>query len=258
MTSHRPTLEREARRVLRHMDPSRLERRDAGYVLTRRAGGKARLLVTAETASAFRAEGWIEPGDDGRLALSDQGRAFAARDLAAADPFRAQHGAVIDLGAGLRHERASTALDALGRLKDEAGRPYLSDTQRQAAARLEADFERAHLRPRVTLNIEASAHREMVDSGGIARLTASALDARRRVMAALDAAGPGLKDMLFETVCLSHGLNEAERALGWPQRAGKALVRLGLERLAEHYGLMSGTRRPGRIEAWMVSVAGER
>ncbi len=163
---------------------------------------------------------------------------------------------VADLGAGLRLEQAGSALDALVRLKDEAGRPYLCPAAREAARRLEADFERAHLRPRLTLSLVAPQGRAVGDGGVVETLTSSALDARRRVMAALDAAGPGLKDMLFETVCLSRGLNEAERALGWPQRAGKAVMRLALQKLAEHYGLVSGMRRPGRIEAWMESVAG--
>lgn len=247
--------DREARRVLRHLEAGRLEPRGALYVLARKSGGKARLSVTAEMVAAFQAEGWISL-QSGGLALSDQGRAWLTRQSAAADPFRTQHGEVIDLGAGLRQERAASSLDALGRLMGEGGRPYLGEMERAAAQRLETDFEQAHLRPRLTLNITAPRSRRMADSAASETLTASALDARRRVMAALDAAGPGLKDMLFEIVCLSQGLNEAERALGWPQRSGKAVVRLGLQRLAEHYGLASGRRRPGRIEAWMEAVAG--
>jgi len=249
-------IEREARRVLRHMAVARLERRGAGFVVAARARGKAKLNVTAALAAAFACEGWIAPAADGRLALTDQGRAFVARTGAVADPFRVQHGEVIELGAGLRQEQAVSALDALARLKDEAGNPYLNVLERMAASRLETDFERAHFRPRLTANIEAPTHRDASDAAASERLTAGALDARRRVMAALDAAGPGLKDLLFETVCLSRGLNEAERSLGWPQRAGKAVVRLGLQRLAEHYGLVSGQRRSGRIEAWMAAVAG--
>jgi hypothetical protein len=252
----RNEIEREARRVLRHMPDARLERRGAQYVLTVRPGGRARLKAAADTVAAFAVEGWIAAASDGRMALTGQGRAFVARDAATADPFRAQHGEVIELGSGVRQEQAVSALDALGRLKDEAGKPYLSDLDRMAAARLEADFERAHFRPRLTRDLEGQ---PLGDAGAVnadERLTVGALDARRRVVAALDAAGPGLKDLLFETVCLSRGLNEAEEALGWPRRAGKAVVRLGLQRLAEHYGLVSGARRPGRIEAWMEAVAG--
>lgn len=244
---------REARRVLRLMADAALERRGTAYALSRRKGGRARLSVAADVVAAFLGEGWIAPAADGRLAIADAGRAFAARDAAAADPFRSQHGDVIDLGGGARLERAASALDALARLKDENGRPYLGDEERQAGARLEADFELAHFRPRLTRDVSMPGFGELPDSDKEARLSAGALDARTRVMAALDAAGPGLKDVLFETVCLSRGLNEAEASFGWPRRSGKAFVRLGLQRLAAHYGLSSGTRRPGRIEAWIAS-----
>lgn len=252
----RHQIEREARRVLRHMGAAALEPRGDSWALVRRAGGKARLTVAADIVRAFGAEGWLVRGVDGRWAITDQGRAFALRTGAAENAFRAQHGEVADLGAGRRQEQACSALDALGRLTGPDGAPYLAAAERDAAARLEADFERAHFRPRLTMDIMAPPGRGAAHGGAAETHRASALDARRRVLAALDAAGPGIKDMLFETVCLSRGLNEAERALGWPQRAGKAVVRLGLQRLAEHYGLASGRRRPGRIEAWMASVAG--
>ena len=71
---------------------------------------------------------------------------------------------------------------------------------------------------------------------------------------ALEAAGPGLCDLLFDVVCLARGLNEAERGFGWPQRSGKAILRLALDRLAIHYGLISGRRNPGRIEAWRAAL----
>lgn len=257
MATARHIIEREARRVLRHMEGAHLEPRGVGYALTRRPGGRARLTVSAGIAAAFAAEGWVAPGPDGRFALTEQGRAFACRANAAADPFRAQHGEVADLGAGLRRENAASALEALGRLKDDGGKPYLAAVEREAAARLEADFERAHFRPRLTVHLAEPAGSGSRAGDADERLTLGALAARDRVMAALAAAGPGIADMLFETVCLSRGLNEAERALGWPQRSGKALVRLGLQRLAAHYGLASGARRPGRIEAWMEAVAGE-
>ena len=252
---NRREIEREARRVLRHMGAAALERRGARYVLARRPGGRVRLTVSVDVAAALAAEGWLAAAPDEALRLTAQGRAFAVR-AEAEDPFRAQHGAVIDLGGGVKRDCTASALDALGRLTDAQGRPYLGAAAREAAARLEADFERAHFRQRVTLDLTAPPRGTPPDAGLPQRLSDSALDARRRVMAALDAAGPEIGDMLFETVCLSHGLNVTEQMLGWPPRSGKALLRIGLERLAAHYGLTSGARRPGRIEAWMEAVAG--
>ncbi len=257
MAFNRNEIEREARRVLPHLCDGVLEPRGQSFVLAGRRGGRrARLTVSADGVTALAAEGWIARAADGTYGLTEQGRAFAARGAAAADPFRAQHGVLIDLGDGLARDLAASALDALTRLTDARGRPYLGAVEREAAARLEADFEAAHFRPRLTSDPSTPSRGTPQDSDVTGRLSGSALDARRRVMAALDAAGPGIKDMLFETVCLSHGLIVTERRLGWPPRSGKALLRLGLQSLAAHYGLTSGKRRPGRIEAWMEAAAG--
>ena len=41
--------------------------------------------------------------------------------------------------------------------------------------------------------------------------------------------------MLWRTVCGGEGMRDAERALGWPARAGKLVLGLALDRLAEFY-----------------------
>ncbi len=51
------------------------------------------------------------------------------------------------------------------------------------------------------------------------------------------AAGPGLSDILWRVVCACEGLSVAEKALGWPVRAGKLVLGMALDRLADHYGL---------------------
>ncbi len=59
--------------------------------------------------------------------------------------------------------------------------------------------------------------------------------ARDRLNGALDAAGPGLKDVLWRVVCACEGLAAAESALGWPARAGKLVLGFGLDRVADYY-----------------------
>ena len=51
------------------------------------------------------------------------------------------------------------------------------------------------------------------------------------------AVGPGLADVLWRVVCAGEGLPVAERALGWPARAGRVVLTLALDRLAAHYRL---------------------
>ena len=63
------------------------------------------------------------------------------------------------------------------------------------------------------------------------------VSAKRRFGEAVTAVGGGLSDILWRVVCSGEGLETAERALGWPQRAGKVVLLLALDRLAEHYQL---------------------
>jgi hypothetical protein len=55
--------------------------------------------------------------------------------------------------------------------------------------------------------------------------------------AALAEVGKGLSDVLWRVACAGEGLSDAERALGWPARAGKLVLGLALDRLADHYRL---------------------
>lgn len=61
------------------------------------------------------------------------------------------------------------------------------------------------------------------------------LDARRRFESAVGAAGAGLADILWRVVCAGDGMRDAERALGWPARAGKLVLTIALDRVADHY-----------------------
>jgi hypothetical protein len=67
--------------------------------------------------------------------------------------------------------------------------------------------------------------------------TLAQVAARRRFDGAMAAAGPGLSDVLWRVICADERLPTAERALGWPARAGKLVLGLALDRVASHYGL---------------------
>lgn len=66
-------------------------------------------------------------------------------------------------------------------------------------------------------------------------LAGSQIDAKRRFLAAIEAARPGLADILWRVVCSGEGMREAETALGWPARAGKLVLTLALDRVADYY-----------------------
>ena len=108
--------------------------------------------------------------------------------------------------------------------------------QFDAGERLRADWERAQLAPRVTMSWDAAAvsKRRGGQPAG-ADLTCSQIDARRRFHEAIASAGPGLADILWRVVCSGEGMREAETALGWPARAGKLVLTLALDRVADYY-----------------------
>jgi hypothetical protein len=246
-------IQREAARVLRHLAKGRLERRPQSFACVSRAGGRAKFTLSHAMTAIFRARGWIAEDDSGLLVLAPAGRAWIqASKGEGITAFRDQHGDVASDGQGVRIERAGSPLAYLKRLEVD-GAAFLTPAECEAADRLERDFERAQLRPRLTM--EFGGVRVDTARGGQGAAGVSAIDAKRRCLDALDAAGPGLGDLLFETICMARGLNEAERDFGWPARSGKAIVKIALGRLAQHYGLMSGGRRAGRIEAWREDVA---
>ena len=115
-------------------------------------------------------------------------------------------------------------------------RGHVTQPQFDAGERLRGDWERAQLAPRITMGWDA----ERVSggrggAGANAELTGRQVDARRRFDAAVDAAGPGLADILWRVVCAGEGMREAEGALGWPSRAGKLVLSLALDRVAGFY-----------------------
>lgn len=148
-------------------------------------------------------------------------------------------------------ELVERALDASGRVIDRPGgrrvtvnlaesplgwlraRGLVTARQYDAGERLRADWERAQLAPSVTMRWSPR-----VDGGGAPLDPAGAqIAAKRRFDGAIAAAGPGLADILWRVVCACEGVPAAEKALGWPARAGRVVLTLALDRVAAHYGI---------------------
>lgn len=117
-------------------------------------------------------------------------------------------------------------------------RGHVNDRQLAAGEKLREDWERAQLPPRVTMCWDAPpldrGARGAPEPGAMG---GSQLAARRRFEAATQAVGPGLCDILWRVVCAGEGMRDAEGALGWPARAGKVVLAMALDRLADHYRL---------------------
>jgi Domain of unknown function (DUF6456) len=112
-------------------------------------------------------------------------------------------------------------------------RGHLSDVQFAAGECLRRDFERAQLAPGVTMRWDPV----RVQGGGERSLSATERQfaAHQRFDGAVAAAGPGLSDILWRVVCAGETVPHAERALCWPVRSGKLVLRLALDRVAGFY-----------------------
>jgi hypothetical protein len=129
-----------------------------------------------------------------------------------------------------RSVTVNLAESPLGWLKS---RGLVDDRQYEAGERLRGDWTVAQMAPRVTMRWDAGAP----TTGERLDATMAQIAAKRRMDDALDAVGSGLRDVLWRIVCAGEGMETAERALGWPARAGRVVLTLALDRLADFYRL---------------------
>jgi len=117
-------------------------------------------------------------------------------------------------------------------------RGHLTDRQYDAGEKMRNDWERANLSPNITMRWD-----EAPISGG-RRAAPETLDATERQIAAkrrfdeaLDFLGRDLSDICWRVICAGDGVPAAEKALGWPSRSGKVVLKIALDRLGDYYHL---------------------
>ena len=259
---------REAKRYLRRLSEP------GAFLLIAQGTEKAGIFCSANdfkrpiampqvgVAAEFLRRDWIKAKSRGaasvRYRITDAGRAFLRRTLTeeqrapgmaeAPSPFKAQHQ---EMGEKLFADKLTgqeqsvqvnlgeSPIGWLARRKGPDGKPFLTIEEVDAAERLRSDFEAAQIGPSV-----AQDWRKFLTPGD--RLAGTpvpgmpgdgAMMARDRVMKALSELGPGLADVAFRTCCFLEGLETCERRLGWSARSAKVVLKLALQRLADHYGL---------------------
>jgi hypothetical protein len=117
-------------------------------------------------------------------------------------------------------------------------RGLVSTRQFDAGERLRADWTMASLGPRVTMRWDPSpVARGKRAADAPLDPTLAGIAAKRRFDEAIAAAGKGLSDILWRVVCDGCGLEAAEATLGWPKRAGKLVLLMALDRVADYYRL---------------------
>ena len=251
-----PTQNSEAKRILRHLserDTFLLSSKQLpkAAVFKEEKGQDPRKVASVETHIAYRfaLQDWIsgkQVGSVGRYTITSVGRAALRRMMAEDNGFSEQHQVFgeknVQMGADgeikrMRYNIAESPLNLLGRKRGADGAPFLSCAQIAAGERLREDFEMAHMGPRVAQNWDrflTSASRGGFSDNSPAEGSSAA---QARVSKALTALGPGLADIAFRVCCFLDGLEKAEKRLGWSARSGKVVLRIALQRLAQHYGM---------------------
>lgn len=122
----------------------------------------------------------------------------------------------------------------------------------QAGERVRRLFERAQLQPHVTMTYSASriAGGQMHAASDISDLAA---DARREMNRLCRLLPPDCAGVVIDVCGFLKGLQEVERERGWPRRSAKLVLRIGLEQLAQHYGLgpFALGKVSARLQGWM-------
>lgn len=117
-------------------------------------------------------------------------------------------------------------------------RGLIDERQFDAGEKLRGDWERSQLAPSLTMRWDV-APRSQARRGSADHLEAGERQAaaRQRFDAAMTALGRDLNDIAWRVICAGEAMPVAEKALGWPVRSGRLILRLALDRLADFYRL---------------------
>ena len=125
----------------------------------------------------------------------------------------------------------------------------------EAARRIGALFERSQLRPRTTMH-----YGPRVGGGGPSHdhdITDMAADARKRLADICNELPADCAAVVIDVCGFEKGLQEIEAERGWPRRSAKLVLRIGLDAVAQRFGLASRADGPERSRArrWLPDGA---
>jgi hypothetical protein len=227
------------RRILRELARGgRLEPVGEGWCLT----GEREVLPTA-LVKRLAAQGLIRADGDGFVAAGG-----SAGDDRFADQHRLLTTRLIKDDRGRDCYVVVNAAESPLALLYRRG--FVDAVQFDAGEKLRRDFTLAQLTPRLGVNYSLVSGRR----SGRSEIVETALAARQRFNRALTEAGPGLADVLFDVCCYLRGLEECERTRRWPRGSSRIVLRIALDRLADHYGMRA--RRKTAIRSWSSEEEG--
>jgi hypothetical protein len=173
------------------------------------------------------------------------------RQLLEADAFAAQHRIEQREADGTVLNLAESPLARLALTTD--GVPaFLAPHQVEAGERLRKLVERAQLQPRLTMSYSA-AHTASKGAGHAVEISDMAADARKTLAGLHRQLPRDCAEVVLDVCGFGKGLQQIETERNWPRRSAKLVLRIGLDRLAELWGIgevAEGTETIRR-RAWM-------
>ncbi|MDB5623037.1 MAG: replication protein [Devosia sp.] len=136
---------------------------------------------------------------------------------------------------------AESPLLRLAASREADGQPFLQPHQLLAADRLARLVERARLGPRLTMSYDPARVSSGRGSGNsAAEMSDSAAAARRRLGLVAAAMPTDCWGVVIDVCGFGKGLQLVETERQWPRRSAKLVLRIGLEHLANIWGLSAG------------------
>jgi hypothetical protein len=216
------------------------------------AADGSRVTAGAATVAALQSLGVVE-GNGMRCAAGAGARNWLRRAIAEADGFAAQHRQVVRAASGTLINLAESPLSRLGAAGADGAPPFLAAHQVEAGERVRKLAERAKLQPRVTMSYDAAHTAGGKGSGAAAELTGMAAEARRTLSDVIRVLPADCAGVVLDVCGLLKGLQTVEIERGWPRRSAKLVLRIGLEQVAQHFGLSAVAvgRDTRRAHAWL-------
>ena len=180
------------------------------------------------------------------VVVTDAGRAYVRRALSDPDGFQEQHRTYVETkideakGRKAVHRRNATenVLLWLHSRMNKDGSRFISETELKAGERFASDYRLAQL-------VSGTFSRWAGDqNGGPARhhsgdhmtMTDKMVAARRRIDEVHQCLGRELGSVVVDVCCFDVGLADLEKKRNWPARSAKLVLKIALNRLAQHYG----------------------
>jgi hypothetical protein len=175
-------------------------------------------------------------GDNETCRASAEARGWLRRTLVEEDPFAGQHRTESRMADGTRLNLSESPLARLA-VAAEGEAPFLARHQVEAGERVRKLCERAQLQPRVTMSYSAAHTAGGKGVSRAAELTDMAAAARRELAGLHRVLPADCAGVVLDVCGLLKGLQVVEAERGWPRRSAKLVLRIGLEQLAQHFGL---------------------